>query len=303
MNIAYLISAYKDPLNLYRLVTALTEEWTYFFIHIDKNVNMDPFIKILSSRNNIFFIKRYPINWAGFNQVNYQIELLKAAVCCNTKFDRYVCLTGQDYPISSNLKIKKYFQENEHKEFICGVNISNLKEEKWKIIYYHFNSSLLRKGYIKVYNSILRIQGLLNIKKNNYLKIQNTKWDIYWGSDYWALTHKCVEIVLNTYNTIPRIKKYFQYSFAPSELCIHTIIFNSTIKNNAIYLKLDYTEPFYLRFQKCTPLHYVYYDHCIKIMDLKDFNSIIKSPYPFFRKSETGISDDLIKEIDKYRTI
>ena len=44
MKIAYLISAYKDPQQLSRMVQALHTEDTRFFVHVDANVDIKPFI-------------------------------------------------------------------------------------------------------------------------------------------------------------------------------------------------------------------------------------------------------------------
>ena len=44
MKIAYLISAYKDPQQLSRMVQALHTEDTRFFVHMDANVDIKPFI-------------------------------------------------------------------------------------------------------------------------------------------------------------------------------------------------------------------------------------------------------------------
>lgn len=70
MNIAYCISAYKDEKQLLRLITALNSNTSYFFIHIDKKVNIKNFQEILRDYSNVFFLKeRYYIQWGGWNQV------------------------------------------------------------------------------------------------------------------------------------------------------------------------------------------------------------------------------------------
>ena len=47
MKIAYLISAYKDPQQLSRMVQALHTEDTRFFVHVDANVDIKPFISVI----------------------------------------------------------------------------------------------------------------------------------------------------------------------------------------------------------------------------------------------------------------
>ena len=125
ITIAYLISAYKDEKQLLRLITSLDEN-AYFFIHIDKKSSFSPsFYLQLKSKNNIFLTpRRFYVNWGSFAQVLYQKELLELALSCGIKFNRLVCLSGQDYPIWSNAKIRKEFEENPQKEYIAGYNIT-----------------------------------------------------------------------------------------------------------------------------------------------------------------------------------
>lgn len=52
--IAYLISAYKDPEHLQRLILALAygvEEYVCFFVHIDAKVDEKPFLPICNKEN------------------------------------------------------------------------------------------------------------------------------------------------------------------------------------------------------------------------------------------------------------
>lgn len=48
MKIAYLISAYKDPQQLARMVLALHTKDTSFFVHVDANVDIKPFINTIA---------------------------------------------------------------------------------------------------------------------------------------------------------------------------------------------------------------------------------------------------------------
>ena len=48
MKIAYLISAYKDPQQLARMVLALHTEDARFFVHVDANVDIKPFINTIT---------------------------------------------------------------------------------------------------------------------------------------------------------------------------------------------------------------------------------------------------------------
>lgn len=68
MNIAYLISAYKDPAHLRRLCDALkygVENDVHFFVHIDKKVDIRPFERFLQVPNVHFTDHRFWSQWGG----------------------------------------------------------------------------------------------------------------------------------------------------------------------------------------------------------------------------------------------
>ena len=65
--IAYLISAYKDPLHLKRLCEVLSYNMSkvHFFIHIDKKVDITPFVNLVKGSNIHYVANRYWSNWGG----------------------------------------------------------------------------------------------------------------------------------------------------------------------------------------------------------------------------------------------
>ena len=67
--IAYIITTYKDPAHLKRLIIALNF-YSDFYIHIDKKVDFEPFRKELSSlQRDVYYISKYKVTWGGYSQV------------------------------------------------------------------------------------------------------------------------------------------------------------------------------------------------------------------------------------------
>ena len=75
--IAYIISAYKDAPHLARLVAALDDR-ADFYVHIDLNADIHPFEEALGDK--VTFVPRHRISWGGWEQVEYQKELLAAVL-------------------------------------------------------------------------------------------------------------------------------------------------------------------------------------------------------------------------------
>lgn len=129
MRIAYLISAYKDSIHLERLISALSYSVNdvHFFIHVDKKVNIAPFLQIAQRTNVHFTGRRFYVEWGGLSQVKYQVEMLRTALAYekgHPSFNRFVIITGQDYPLMSNEAIIKEYQNNPNKIYMTGINLS-----------------------------------------------------------------------------------------------------------------------------------------------------------------------------------
>ncbi|MGD0229335.1 MAG: beta-1,6-N-acetylglucosaminyltransferase [Syntrophorhabdales bacterium] len=306
-NIAYIITAYKDPIHLRRLINAL-DFHADFYIHIDRKADIRTFRKEFSSiQRKIYYISKYHISWGGYSQVLSQRELLHAVISSGEQYKRVVCLSGQDYPILSNIRIHKRFDENSRKEFIGGINISHdAPKQLHKIV--HYNLFDLFSGKYPILNRIMR--KLLNMMNNTLnLTKQNQSWlngkvaDIFFGSDYWAITYDCAKYVYNSLCSEKKFLKYMKTAYAPSELCINTIVFNSEFGKNAIRIAKDYDKGLegYEAFEKISLIHYVVYKEKVYSLDDSDFSNILNSHKMFFRKAETGISDKLMDRIDELR--
>jgi hypothetical protein len=297
---AYIITAYKDEKHLYRLISALNVN-ADFFIHIDSRINIAPFKKILSPFPNVTFCEnRHFVNWGSFAQVLSQKELLKCVFETKKEYHKVISLSGTDYPIWSQQKMEAELTKNI--EFISGFNLTHCtaKRQRDKINLYHFFRDIKLNNYTlkKAFSGSARLlMSVTPFRKGLRTVIHSTPCDVYFGSDYWALSLDCAKHVYETLNREKEMVRYFKHSFGPSELCIHTIVFNSKFSSKALLFKGRE----YKGLSSLTPLHHIYYNKTIKIFSEADYQTLIESNKMFFRKAATGISDTLLNKIDRHR--
>lgn len=295
MRIAYLITAYKDPAHLKRLINSLNIKDSHFFIHIDKKINIAPYLEIIEDKNVTFIDKRFYICWGGWSQVESIVALIEKAVNFDHNFDRVVVISGQDYPIFSNKEIVDLFTKNTDKEYLIGYNVTNgnSKAQLNKVRRYH-NLDIHNKNIKRIIN---RLMHLCPFKKKAQVYFNDRYNDVYFGSDYWALTYECARYVYKTFTEQKSLQEYLKTSFVPSEIFVHTIVFNSKYADEAEkYIPKDY-EGLYL----LTPLHHIEYGKQIKVFDETDYEKLINTGKMFFRKAETKTSDLLLDKIDLLR--
>ena len=75
--IAYILSAYKDAPHLARLIAALDDD-ADFYVHIDRKADDRPFRQPLEGK--VTFVPSHWVSWGGWEQVEYQKELLAAVI-------------------------------------------------------------------------------------------------------------------------------------------------------------------------------------------------------------------------------
>ncbi len=306
MKIAYLISAYSDPTQLNRLVGALYNDSSFFYIHVDRKVDIVPFLGAISSNyKNVEFLKnRIFTQWGGWSQVEYQYELLKAATHSDNFYDRLFILTGMDYPLFSNLKIQSELIANPEKEYMVGLDITPIATPKLrdKLVLYHFCRDLKieSRNMLRVFKGGSRLlMRMLPIRKKPYFEIEGKRFDVFQSSSYMCITGKLAKYIVDQMESNRILMRYFRYTFVPEELVIPTIVFNSDYAKNAML----YSNKRYDGLSKLAAIHQFEYGKSIKVYNEQDFDFLISCNKMFVRKVQTGISDTLIKKIDIYRSV
>ena len=289
MKCAFLILAHTDPVQLRRLVHALDYPNFDVFIHVDLKQDIRSFeFDQYSLRYSKLTVldNRYRVFWGDISIVHATLAMYRAAFASGD-YDRFVTLSGLDYPLLSNEIIAERLSDHSV-EFIMGNTIET--KEYHKVEKFHFGK-LGRVG--KVLTALL---STLRIRKSRYITVGHEKWDIYFAPQWHALSRKCVEYILHSLDNHPHILKYFANSYAPDELLIPTILFNSEkFRSKA----LRSTFPAGTHYNDKTAIHYINYEPFVEVFRENRYPELISSQKLFCRKVKTGVSDTLMDMIDK----
>ena len=124
MKLAFLISTHTDIPQLRRLVEALPDN-SVFFIHVDKKVDIAPFKEAFIGDERVVFIDyRVNVKWGSINEIEYQMELVRAALECGEQFERLIIISGMDYPVWSKEQIVQFFEQDREKEYLAAIDCS-----------------------------------------------------------------------------------------------------------------------------------------------------------------------------------
>lgn len=297
MKFAFLILAHEDPEHLRRLIHALDDPHFDVYVHVAakaelKDYNFETY-QLRHSRLTVLE-ERFTTYWGDMSLVEVMLALYRRAFE-DGNYDRYITLSGLDYPLKSNAEILEALGDP-NREFIQARPLG--KDLAFKI----------RGLYIWKYHILARIALHLVIhyhipmhpEKLRIRKGDRAKSAVYFSSQWHALSGACVEYLLKTLEENPKIERFFRYAYAPDELLIPTILCNSPFADRMI--PLHDCDDFEELFAALPVLHHLRRERQnVVVFREEDYQELICSGKLFCRKVRTGISDGLLDKIDQYR--
>jgi Core-2/I-Branching enzyme len=284
MKFAYIISAYKYPQQLIRLIHRLNTASTSFFVHVDRKTDDGIYREIVDTLGNwpnVNFLKRHKCEWGGFGHVSATLEGIREIFRTGTSFDYAILLTGQDYLIKSTRHINAFFEEHQGKLFLEFFPLPNDKWQNrgivgglerieawhWRAFNRHIYFPLGRKFPIKRHLP----KGLRP----------------FGGSSYWCLPRDCIEYIHELAQRNRAFVDFFKYVDVPDEIFFQTIILNSSFARRAVNDNLRYIE--WKDPDAGSPA----------ILRKSDFQKLASSSKLFARKFDMTVDTEVLDFIDR----
>lgn len=278
--LAYIISAYKLPEQLVRLVDRLDSPSASFFIHVDKKSPSEVHARMtgeLEGRPNVTFLPRHRCDWGGFGHVAATLEGISSIVKGRNECDYVVLLTGQDYPIKSPDEIEAFFARQSPRLFLDNFP---LPHPDWD-----------RQGLDRIEAWYIRLAGRrivvdppdgFPLRRRFPLGMQP-----YGGSSYWNLTGECVAYIHSFARANPGFVNFFKYVEVPDELFFQTIVMNSPFRGDVVNEDLRFIE--WRDERSASPA----------VLTASDFDKIVSSPDLLFaRKFDVTVDAEILDAID-----
>ena len=287
---AFIILAHKNPAQLERLIDALNDGNSTFFIHIDKKSEASAFRQLAQRNTHIASVKSVSTNWADFSLVEATLNGMKAVLEHPFQFDFISLISGQHYPIKSNEYINDFLRETNCRTFLEFTEIPNY--DRWKVRggLYRLDKYFLGMRYheritAKAMNFISSYTGFLKRSFPAHMKP-------YAGSQWWTMDNYTLRYVMNFVKNNKDFVDYHKRMFAPDELFFHNILLNADddivlsgiANNNLLYMNwpnLDHAHP--------------------EMLVAKDIDKIIGSDALFARKFDIDQDAFILDLVDESR--
>lgn len=225
MEKAYIILVHQYPEQVYRLVQALDDKSSTFFIHIDKKTDIGQFYDVLQLEI-VQTVKRVKLNWGGFSFVEAILNGLKCVKESGRNFDRVILLSGQDYPIKSNAFIDRFLTDSSFSVFMEHFPLPNYGKWKpnggmYRVNKYYFGLMAYQRYAAKAINFLSRYFDALKRKLPGTLRP-------FAGSTWWIIDMYTLDHILDFVHRNPAYAAFHKNTFAPDEVFFQTILLNST---------------------------------------------------------------------------
>jgi Core-2/I-Branching enzyme len=243
VRIAYLVLTHAMPDHLGRLIGALRDDGTRFFVHVDRKVPIEPFLAH-AAEDVEFLDRRVPVYWGEWQMVAATLRLMRAAMD-RADPDYLVLLSGSCYPIRSPRHISRLLDGGDDL-FINSVPMPNERLHKpiSRLERFRFRSDRSRlANLVRVAPTIARGPSRGRRFSRAWFLTRDWRRELalppYAGSSWWALPRDAAAYALDFDAREPTIARFFENTRNPDEAYFQTILSNSTfaarIRRNLTY--------------------------------------------------------------------
>ena len=200
------------------------------YIHVDKKTKID--IDLIR-KQNVYVFKRFKVYWGSLNQIRATILLLQEAK--RLSYDRYIIISGSDFPIKSNSEIIEFFKKHdeEYLEYFrlpySGWRDDNGGLDRIDFFYTNaYRKSTKRK--VAMYASLgidfIDVKIVIPMLKRMHVHRKRMKMPYFGGSNWMNLSNHCVDEILKFIRQNPWYIRRFRYTRCADEIFFQTILCN-----------------------------------------------------------------------------
>jgi hypothetical protein len=270
--VAYVVSAYKLPDQLERLLRRLAGAGVTFTVHVDRKTPRRDYEEMVARTRDldVQFLPRHICHWGGWGHVRASLKGIDRLYDDQVPFDYLALLTGQDYPLSSPAAIAAALGAAEGRSFMSswplprpqwGARGGLDRYEDWHLITY-------RRAHLALPLRRYPPLGLIP----------------YGGSPYWCLSRPLVDYVHGFVHENPAFVRFFEHVFIPDELFFQTIVINSGLAQTVENDNLRYVD------WSRTPAP--------AILTRADLEAIVSSGKLFARKFDQRVDAEILDLLD-----
>lgn len=299
MRINHLVMAHEDAPAFGRLVTILANrEGARVFAHIDAKIDGRPFVEATDA--DVVHVRRRAVHWGGFSQVLAMMDLLRTAVEVDPA-DRYVFLSGRDYPARPLAEFEALLEAHPDREYMTFYAMVP-GSEFFFIRRHYWSGDLFGRLPQSLKPTVEQLMGRINARLPE--RALPAGLPLYRGSTSWAVTHRTALTILQFAESRKgrALAAFCRSARVPDEIFFQTIVLNSDraalIDTHRI---VDGVQVGGRERWDDSGLHYIDWDPGREnpaVLHLGDLDAVRRSGKYFVRKVGSEISGPLVEALD-----
>lgn len=209
--IAYFILVHRYPNQFKRLFKAIYDPENYYLVHVDKRAGIDLYKEIqtfLADFPNSQLLTSQNIVWGGYSMVEAELRGMKKLLKLSTKWDFFINLSGQDFPLKSQSAIKDFLKENMGKDFMLVANQAEKRPNTMNRIENYFVET--EDGFSGI---PFKRHYLLNVTP-------------YIGGQWKIFSRDCCKFICSN-RKVARFRSYYRHTLIPDESFFQTVLMNT----------------------------------------------------------------------------
>lgn len=209
--IAYFILVHRYPQQFKRLFKALYAPNHCYLIHVDKRAGqslLKEITQFLSNYQNTYLLESQNVVWGGYSMVEVELRAIKKLLALNKKWESYINLSGQDFPLKPLTELEQFLRLNNDSEFLL---VSDQKKDRP--------------------NTMNRIENYFEMTDDGfsgkpYKRPYLSNTIPYIGGQWKILTRRCCEFI-TTHRAVTRFKEYYKNTLIADESFFQTVLMNT----------------------------------------------------------------------------
>jgi hypothetical protein len=225
---AYLISTFKEPERIVRLVHRIATEQDHVYVHLDKKIGKknlalwQKYIEKNCEDVNIKVTSTTVVNWGSFGLTESTLKAIE--YFSDFDYSYFINLSGDCYPLKTKEKIKAELD---------GKNVGYMRY--WKMPYKYW----YKQGMNRIHNHYIPIR-YPKYPYVKFLRIPRLRKSVpcglqpYGGTNWFCLPKNQAEYLVNFTEQNIEVKKFYKTTFAPGEMFFVTVMLNSPFKEQIV---------------------------------------------------------------------
>ncbi|XP_062264233.1 xylosyltransferase 2 isoform X2 [Platichthys flesus] len=290
IRVAFVLMVHGRALRqLKRLIKAIYHRDHYYYIHVDKRSGYlhREVLQIAQQFPNVRATPWRMITiWGGASLLKAYLRTMQDLLSMmDWKWDFFVNLSATDFPTRTNDELVAFLSQHRDKNFLKSHGRENarfIKKQGLDRLFHECDNHMWRLGERSIPEG-LEVSG---------------------GSDWFALTRRFVEYVINSQDDlVTGLKQFYSYALLPAESFFHTVLGNSHMCDSLVDNNLRVTNWNRKLGCKCQYKHIVDWCGCspndFKPQDLIRIQQLTRPTF-FARKFESSVNQEAIDILDTH---